>query len=258
MTLPQRLTPAQVALVICFTALYAVFASIPIFQILGVPGRNISAAAISAPIIGMVLGPYLGMLSATLGGALSFFVGSFFPPSYVSGIVATTCAGLLRSGKRAWCALIYVLFLFAFGLYPSIGPFWLFPLSTWFQIAGLLILLSPMQTLAIRNMNSNKSLKSTYAFFILSLTSTLAGQISGSLMYLLSVQALFFLPIPQGGWLVLWQGLTALYPIERTVIALGATLILVPLFRILKSSNLVQAVNPASGQKEQSGMTPKV
>jgi predicted membrane protein len=90
-----RLTAKKVALVVCFTALYAVFAAIPIFQLVGSAGR-ISAAAIMAPIIGVLLGPYLGTLSAFLGGTIGLSYGSFLPMSFVSGIVTTLCAGLLR------------------------------------------------------------------------------------------------------------------------------------------------------------------
>ena len=113
MPISRKLTAKEVALVICFTALYSVFASIPIFQILGLPSRSITAAAITAPIIGIVLGPYIGVLSVVLGGIISFYAGAFLP-SFVSGIVATLCAGLLYKGKRILCVLVYFLFLVIF------------------------------------------------------------------------------------------------------------------------------------------------
>jgi len=234
----RKLTAKDVALIICFTALYAVFASIPIFQILGVPGRSITAAAITAPIIGVLLGPYLGTLSATLGGVITFFVGSFFPPSFVSGIITTLCAGLLSKGKRMLCILVYLLLLVAFGFYPSVGPAWLFPLSMWFQVVGLLILVTPLQSLAGRSLKSDRNPRLLLAFFIMSLTSTLAGQISGSLAYVI-----FGFPPILGGWTAQWQSLTFLYPAERVIIALGSALIGAPLLRVLKSSNLVQTVS---------------
>jgi hypothetical protein len=234
MSVRIKLTAKDVALIICFTALYAVFASIPIFQILGVPSRSITAAAITAPIIGVFLGPYVGTLSATLGGVISFFVGSFFPPSFFSGIFATLCAGLLSKGKRMLCILVYILLLFAFGFYPSIGPAWLFPLSLWFQVVGLLILVMPIQPVDEKNLKSDRNSRLLLALFIVSLTSTLAGQISGSLAYVI----LGFPPI-LGGWTAQWQSLTFLYPAERIIIALGSALIGAPLVRVLKSSNLV-------------------
>jgi predicted membrane protein len=243
MSINTRLAAKDVALIICFTALYAVFAAIPIFRILGMPSQNITAAAITAPIIGILLGPYIGTLSATLGGIISFFAGSFFPPSFVSGIVAALCAGLLHKGKRIWSILLYLSLLIVFGFYPSTGPAWLFPYSLWFQFIGLLILASPLQSMAIKSLKSKNRARFILAFFIISLTSTLAGQISGSLTYML------IFPPPLGGWQALWQGLTLLYPIERTVIALGSAFIGAPLLSVLRSSNLMQVVNREPKQK---------
>jgi hypothetical protein len=240
----KKLTTKEIALAICFTALYAVFASIPIFQVLGMPSKNITAAAITAPIIGILLGPYIGTLSATFGGAISFFAGSFFPPSFVSGIIASLCAGLLYEGKRIWCTLVYLLLLVIFGFYPVIGPMWLFPLSMWFQIVGLLVLVSPLQSMAIKSLKSNDNSRFLLAFFIISLTSTLAGQISGSLVFML------ISPIPVDGWFALWQGLTVLYPSERTIIALGSAFIGAPLLRVLRSANIFQMFNRAASQEK--------
>jgi len=239
--LTRKLATKDVALIVCFTALYAVFSSIPIFQILGVPSKAITAAAITAPIIGVLLGPYMGTLSATLGGVISSFAGYFYPPSFISGIITTLCAGLISKGKRILCILVYLLLLAVFAFYPSIGPAWLFPLSLWFQIVGLLILITPLQSTADKYLKSNKNSRLLLAFFITSLASTLAGQISGSLA---------FIPIssfPTEGWTGLWQGLTVLYPIERTIIAIVSALIGAPLLRVLKSSNLVPVLSHERG-----------
>jgi hypothetical protein len=257
-----RLTAKKVALVVCFTALYAVFAAIPIFQLVGSAGR-ISAAAIMAPIIGVLLGPYLGTLSAFLGGTIGLSYGSFLPMSFVSGIVTTLCAGLLYEGKRAWCLIIYFLFLVLHGFYPGIGPVWLFPLYIWFQVVGLLLLLSPLQSMAVKNLKSTawsrsirwprprsplkpgaaKNLKSKnismalLSFFVISLTSTLAGQISGSLTFLV------LFPNPPIVQLGLFQVLYVQYPIERTIIALGSAFIGAPLFRVLRSAKLLPLIS---------------
>ena len=228
----RQLTTKDVALTVCFTALYAVLASIPIFQILGMPNRSITAAAVVAPIIGVLLGPYVGVLSTALGGTIGFFNGSFSPPSFVSGVVTALCAGLLYKGKRIWCAMVYLLFLAVFSFYPYIGPAWLFPPSMWFQIVGFIILVSPLQTMATQNLKSDNNARFFFAFFIVFLVATLAGQISGSLTFML------ISPVPADGWLVLWQGLTFLYPVERIIIGLASALISAPLLKVLRKSNL--------------------
>jgi len=236
----MRLTAKDVALITCFTALYAVFAAIPLFQLLGMPSKSITAAAITAPIIGIILGPYIGTVSAILGGTIGFFYGSFAPWNFISGIVATLCAGLLYKGKRIICFSVYFLLLIIFGFYPATGPVWLFPLSMWFQITCLFILASPLQSASIRNLKSNSNSKLVFSFFITSLTATMAGQISGSLTFMMLT------PNSLESWLVTWQGLTIVYPVERIIIALGSAFIGASLFKILRSTNLLQAINRES------------
>jgi hypothetical protein len=249
--------------------LYAVFAAIPIFQLVGSAGR-ISAVAIMAPIIGVLLGPYLGALSGFLGGTIGLLDGSFLPMSFVSGIVTIICAGLLHGGKRVWCLIIYFLFLVLHGFYPGIGPVWLFPPYIWFQVVGLLLLLSPLQSTAVKNLRSTAWSRSVYwpklgssleptaakkyqsknntmmgflSFFVISLTSTLAGQTSGSLTFLV------LLPNPPIVQLGLFQVLSVQYPIERTIIALGAAFIGAPLFRVLNSAKLLPLTSQVTSEK---------
>ncbi len=250
MRVDRKLRSKDIALVICFTALYAVFASIPIFQILGMSSRSITAAAMMTPIIGILLGPYIGTLSAALGGAISFFAGSFFLPSFVSGVVSTLCSGLMHKGQRFWCASVYLSLLLIFGFYPSIGPAWLFPLLMWFQILGFSVLFLPVKTWIDQSVKREKGVRRVLAFFAISLFSTLAGQIAGSLTYVFSVSVLLFSPVPSGGWTLLWQGLTFVYPVERTIIALGSTLIVVPLYKVLRSADLVKLAGSSDSQEK--------
>jgi hypothetical protein len=239
----KNLSVKNVAFIVCFTALYAVFGFIPISPIIGLPGKTITAAAIMAPVIGIILGPYGGVLSTILGGIIPFFAGAFSPPSLVSGGVTVFCSGMLYLQKRSLCAFTYFSLLFLFGFYPFVGPFWLYPPLMWFQIVGFLLLISPLQSKAIKNFNSKSVSKIFQAFFITSLTSTLAGQIAGSLVFEVLAWPIFMADLT--AWKVTWQFLTFIYPVERVLIALMGTLIGATLQNILKSANLTPLVNPS-------------
>jgi hypothetical protein len=228
----RKLVAKDVALTVCFSALYVVLGFLPISPIIGLPGKTITAVAIIAPIIGIILGPCIGALSAVLGGVIGFFLGYFSPPSFVSGIITVLCAGMLCRGKRSLCAFTYFLLLFFFGFYPFVGPVWLYPPLMWFQIIGFLILVSPLQSAAIKSLNSSNNPKLLSAFFFTSLTSTLAGQISGSLTFELLSWPIFVVDV--NVWKANWQFLTFLYPVERIIIALGAAFIGTSLYRILR------------------------
>jgi hypothetical protein len=239
----KKLEAKEVALLTCFTALYAYFSFIPAFPIVGLQGGAITLAAITAPIIGIILGPYLGMLSTFLGGIVGlFFAPTFFPPSFVAGIVTAVFAGMLYANKRSISAFIYFSLLFFFGFYPFVGPVWLYAPLIWFQITGFLVLVSPLQSIALKNIrNSSNNSKLLSAFFIVFLTSTLAGQIAGSLTFELISWPIFIADL--NFWTGLWQLLTWLYPIERIIITLSATFVGVVLYKILIHANLMPFLN---------------
>jgi len=233
----KQLLVKDIALITCFAALYTLLSLLSISPIIGLPGKAITAAAIVAPLIGIILGPYKGFLSAILGGAIGFFAGFFSLPSLFSGIFATLCAGTISTGKRSVSVLTYFLLLFIFGVYPFVGPVWLYPPLMWFQITGFLILISPLSAIAVKNLNSNNDSKLLLAFFTICLTATLAGQIAGSLIF--EFLSWPFLISEIDAWRANWQILSFLYPIERIIIAVSATLIGVSLHKVMKSANIL-------------------
>jgi hypothetical protein len=196
------------------------------------PQKSIAAAAILAPIIGIILGPYPGSLSTFLGGLIVFSMGTFSLPSFSSGIFASLCAGMLYAGRRNACAVIYLSLLLIFGFYPFFGSVWLYPQVTWFQIATFLLLISPLSSVAIKNVNSNNNSKFLYAFFLISLISTLAGQIAGSLTF----EILF----PDENFLkATWISTTFVYPVERVIIAISAAFIGASAHKVLSATNIM-------------------
>jgi predicted membrane protein len=230
MSMHRRLTTKDVALASTFTALYVVFGFLKISPIIGLPGQAITAAAIMAPLIGIILGPYVGTLSAFLGGVIGFFFGSFSQLSLASGVVAALCSGMVHRGRRVFTVLVYLSLFLLLAFYPSVGPIWLFPIYVWFQVIGFIILVSPLQTIATKYLNPDNSSRLLFAFFVTSLVSTLAGQIAGTL-------TLEIIHLSNVDYLATWIGTTLLYPVERTIIALGAALVGVSLYKILKSTN---------------------
>jgi hypothetical protein len=227
----------DLALVVSLSALYTVFCIFPIFQIIGLPSKSITTAAILAPVIGVILGPYLGALSTIVGGLIGLLTGYFSHVSFVAGVAAAFCAGSLYFGRRDLCALTYFSLLLLFGFCPIVGPVWLYPPLMWLQILGFVILVSPVQSAAVKNVQKPKSSRSSFlGFFLTFLVSTLAGQIAGSLTFELTLWPLFTVDV--NGVKLVWQTTVFLYPIERVVIALASTFIGVALHKALKSANV--------------------
>jgi thiamine transporter ThiT len=223
----RRLRTKEVALTACFAALYVVLSFVPMFHLIGA-FQSITAATIIVPLIGIMLGTYLGAISTFLGGIVSLSLNPLFSPmSLAAGVVGALCAGLLYTNRRALCVLTYLTLLLIFGLYPAVGPVWSFPQVMWFQILGFLVLISPLQSAASSSFKSSKATELLFAFFTTSLASTLAGQIAGNIVFETITD-------PRGTWPLL----TFVYPFERTIIALIAACIGAPLLKALKTTNL--------------------
>jgi biotin transporter BioY len=203
------------------------------FQMIGL-FKSITVASIIVPLMGIILGRYLGALSAFFGGLIAVLLSPLFGyPSLIAGPVAAFCAGSLYAGKRSECVLVYLALLVLFGFYPVVGPVWLFPWVMWFHIIGFLVLVSPLQGRASSYFRSENPDRLFFALFVTTLVSTLAGQLAGTLAF----EAVLFDANFFKGF---WVGLTFTYPVERIIIAALASALGAPLLRVLRSTNFIQ------------------
>lgn len=207
-----------------------------LFPIIGALGKFITLAAVLAPVLGMLLGPYIGSATASIGGFIGWAItqsGAFGFASFIPGGSSALVAGLLTKGKRGTSTAIYLLLLSAMAFFPVIGPVRLYPLYVWFQLVGLIVLVSPASTAAFRFIRSLRVKESALGIGIIALISTLAGQAAGTLMFEISVFSVY----PQiEFWLTTqWLPLAFVYPLERGILTLLATLVSAPLFRAVRT-----------------------
>lgn len=232
----MQLGTKKLALMCIFAALYAVFSLVSLFPIIGALGRFITLAAVLAPVVGMLLGPYVGSAAASIGGFVGWTItqsGAFGFVSFIPGGSSAFVAGLLTRGKRGTSVIFYLLLLFAMAFFPIIGPVWLYPLYVWFQLFGLIILISPASTMAFRYIQSGSVQKSTLSIGIIAMISTLTGQVAGTLMF-----EIFVFPVNSNieFWRTAqWQLLAFVYPLERGILTLLATLMSAPLIRAVRA-----------------------
>ena len=226
----------KLALMCIFAALYAVFSLVSLFPIIGALGRFITLATVLAPIMGMLLGPYIGSATASIGGFIGWVItqsGAFGFVSFIPGGSSAFVAGLLTSGKREMSAIFYLLLFSAMALFPIIGPVWLYPLYVWFQLVGLVVLVSPASAMAFRFMRSGNVQESTLGIGIVAMISTLIGQMAGTLMF-----EIFVFPVNPHieFWRTAqWQFLAFVYPLERSILTLLAALMSAPLIRAVRT-----------------------
>lgn len=232
--MPQKLSTKDIALIAVFAPLYTIFCSWNLFPIIGVSGRAITASAIMAPLIGILLSPVLSILTVALGGAVGLSFGYFSPYGYGAGIAAAFLSSALHNREQALSTLLYAAFLSLFALYPVVGPFWLYPNIFWLQIVGLIVLASPLQSKAIGYIRSPNvsSQKLMLGIGITVFTSTMFAHVVGSLLF--EMLSWPFIISNIESWAGIWQAITVAYPFERIAIVIVATILGTGLMKSLK------------------------
>jgi len=205
-----------------------------LFPVIGAVGKFITLATVMAPLIGLILGPYLGTVAVSMGGLIGWIItqaGPFSFLSFVPSAAAALFSGLLYNRRWKASVLLYSAMFLTLSFYPSIGPAWLLPSYLWFQLAGLIVLVSPLRSRANEFLHKPSSfLELSLGVAIISFTAALFGQIVGSVMF-----EIFYGPTIQFWKVLVWQPTAFVYPIERTLITLIATVIGAPLIRALRN-----------------------
>jgi len=227
----------NLALVCCFAPMQAVFSLVSLFPIIGAAGKFITMATIMAPLIGLILGPYLGTVAVSIGGFIGWIMtqaGPFSFLSFIPNAAAALCSGLLYNRRWRASVVLYSALLLSSAFFPPIGPAWLYPNYLWLQFAGLIILASPLRARAENFTHKHSNLlELSLGIGMISFMATLFGQIAGSGMFEIMYWPTVYSQTE--AWRVLvWQPATFMYPVERTIIALIATVIGAPLIRALK------------------------
>ncbi len=174
------------ALVCCFAPLCTILSFWSLFPIIGAVEKSISAAAVVAPLIGLILGPWLGAVAVTLGGIVGASVaqiGPFGPLSFLPWTAAALGSGLLYNRKWQTLTISYSILLLAFTFYPVVGPAWLYPYSVWLQLVGLAVLASPLQLRAVNFMWKQTGVQEMIlGVGVISFIATLFGHVVGSMI----------------------------------------------------------------------------
>lgn len=240
----MRFSSKDLALLSIFAALYAVLSLVSLSPVIGDAGATIKLSSILAPLIGFILGPYLGVAVASLGGFLGWSItqtGPFGFLSFVPGAFTAGVAGLLHDGKRVVSFILYAVAFACQAFYPVIGPVWLFPYFLWFQLVGLILLLLPWTATTVK-LDGKKTDKTglrrlSLTIAVISLVSTLAGQIAGNLLFEITRWPIVY-PQVEYWRIMMWEFLTAVYPVERGIITVLALILGIPLIKAIRAYGL--------------------
>jgi uncharacterized membrane protein len=236
------ITARNIALMAIFAALYYILSLIaPINIPTGVGNLSISFAALFASIIGLVLGPYLGTLSAFLGSTVAWVLppsgGSLFNlPFLFAPALNALVTGLIFYKKWKFGFAVFGVLIIAFLFTPPIWPVtdnWFIALAVLFDKIIALFLIVPVALFAKKISFAKASLFYFMLFFIGNQADNMWGSFIfatppvyyGIFGFSASEVQGFFLVSP------------FLYPAIRIIQALIAMAIAVPLMQVLRETN---------------------
>jgi len=248
-----------------FAAVYGVLRLVPISTWLGLSGRVFTATEFVAPLLGIILGPYAGSVASVVGTFLGIALTgrmNFFGLDFVPVMANALVLGFLVQRRRTLSILIYSGLLVLFFALPSTMHFVSIPLPTgevvlpfvWLHILAWLILLSPLSKKSVEWISSAAVPRAILAACVLTLIGTTAQHLTGTLLFAgMAVPLMGMTPQTLAST---WVAVFYVYPVERSMIVLGATTVTLALVKTLKAASLLRMdadMRSVSKSKSQSG-----
>ena len=247
----KRLVP----LAATFAAVYAILKFVPISFWIGGTGRVFTATEFVAPLLGITLGPYAGTVAAVVGTFLSIAFTwrmNFFGLDFLPVTVNVLVLGFLIRGKRLYSVLLYSALLVLFFVHPSTLRVVSVPFTNggievpfvWLHIVAWVLLLSPLSKKSVDWICGMTVARATAAAFLLTLIGTTAQHLTGTLLFASMATPLMGITPETLG--IRWLAVFYVYPVERLVVVLGATVVTVAVVKALKAMGLIRMAHDAA------------
>jgi hypothetical protein len=226
----MKLSTVEIALIAIFAALQAILTTLPYSIPIGVAGF-ITLGLIGGAMIGILLGPVIGGFAVLLGsfigillnpgGAILGFL-TVIPPA--SGAFSAGCIKIRRGYLPGLLILgsIAVFYSHPFGRAVIIFP--------WMHIIAMFLAFSPLAYLAGIYFSSSNKTRLILGIMAAAFVGVLTDHIVGS-----ALAIWYFSP---GLTPAIWYSILPIYPIERVVALILATIITAPLYTSMRRMNM--------------------
>lgn len=241
----MKLSSRNIALIAIFAALYYVLSLIsPYIPAVGLPDLKIQLEALMASVFGLVLGPYLGALSAFLGAFIAWALppGSMSPygaPFLLSPPINALVVGLVFYRRSKWAFALFGLLIAAFLFLPPSQPitnyYYVSIAVIWDKVIALLLIIPSVRY--SQKLSNPKNLP--ILFFFLSFIGNQADNMWGADIFAVPLiyERIFSLNLDIVRFLFTVSPF--IYPAIRFVQAILATIIAVPLMRSLRNTKWI-------------------
>jgi hypothetical protein len=254
MMIPAEISKKRVVpLAATFAAVYGLLRLMPIFVMIGGSGRVFSTTEFAAPLLGIVLGPYVGSVAGVIGTFLGIMLAgrmNFFGLDFLPIMMNAAILGLLMRRRRIPAIVLYSALIALFFAHPSTLHF--VPVSflgntvsipfIWLHIITWIMLISPLSMKSMEWISGASEKKRITAACILSLIGTTAQHLTGTLLF--ASMAVPLMGMTSTTLNATWDAVFYTYPIERLAIILpAATVVTAAAVRTVQSTRLFKMPN---------------
>lgn len=194
----MKLSSRNVALISIFAALYAIISRLPGIQIIGTESK-IELVVILDPIVGILLGPWIGGLASFLGNFVAWIIPSttFYgllnlPCGPIAAIISGNLARNTKNANWKYAAVIYTILMGLWYLTPPGREVLYYPFLHWSAFAFILIFREKIYSFINATTNPRRILGVTACCF----SGIMANHMMGNLIFISSV-----------GWFITLKGI---------------------------------------------------
>jgi hypothetical protein len=235
----------KLTLTASLAAVYTIFRAIPISSLIGISG-SITAAGMIAPVLGILLEPAYGIVAVFTGTMVaSLFPWNplkFYGLDFLPGALNVTLVSLAVRGRRTEATMMFLVMIGLFTINPFtsifVGTGLLSPPIPylWMHLAALVVLVSPLSKDLAARLSSHHYASLVRPVAVLAFTGTMLEHLTGGLL---------FATVVGKGALKFWSVIFLAYPIERTILVIGASLICATLLSLLRPTIVEKSLETA-------------
>lgn len=246
----------QIALLTIFTALYIVLRFIPYSVLIGGFG-TLNFSDFLAPVIGIILGPYLGGLSVVIGNFGAIGLGKpimFNGLDFIPDLMAVLATGFLIQQRRSRWAIVVALnaaLLAIFLVNPLTSVFVFSVPYAWLHIVAFIVLLTPISWVTakwISNLKVNVT-KIAAGIAVLTFIGVMMQSLAGNILYEVLLGQVFHIFTP-ADYAAVWKVVFFVYPIERLFLVISAVIVGTPIIVTILRNHLIKI-----GKQEETATT---
>lgn len=225
----MNISSTHISLVAVFAALQAILSILPLSVTIGVAG-TITLGAAGGPLIGILLGPLLGGLATLIGSIVGYFVnpaGTVFGPlTVIPPFMGAVGAGCVRVKRGYIGGIIILASIMIFYAHPFGQQAYVYP---WLHIIAMIVAFSPLAITAGSAFASTSFSRVLFGAIISSFVGVMADNMVGGAI------AIWLFNLPP----IIWYLAMPIYPIERIIALIIASIIATPIYQRLKRAGFL-------------------